>query len=986
MKKTLFITGILLITLCMQAAIQPYGIKNAKSDPEDPALKPARQWVDSVFKTMSQEERIAQLIFIRAYSKNDQSRINHVKQLITEEHIGGIVFFQGSPVRQAKLTNTYQSISKIPLFISIDAEWGLGMRLDSVIPFPHQMMLGAIKDSMLIYEVGRAIGRQCKRIGVQINFAPVVDINNNPNNPVINDRSFGENKYRVADLGIQYMKGLRSAGVMACAKHFPGHGDTNVDSHKALPVINKSMAELKSLELYPFQQMINHAVPSIMVAHLDIPAIDNRSHRPMSLSRKAITGLLRNEMGYSGLVFTDALEMKGVSDYYRNGQAAVEALRAGDDVLLLPLNVENCIDAIKQAIAEHKLSWEKINKKVKKVLMAKYKAGLSDWEPVNTANLTKDLNEGTLALVRELDINAITALNNENHVLPFNKDDTSKMAFLSIGGELPEFLKNIRKYHKVDDYTFSENGDYRDAAELASKLKENYGKVILGIGNYNRYPARNYGLSDPEISLINQLQEEKPTLTIAFGNPYAIKHFCHGPAIIAAYNDSKTMQQTAADLVFGAFDPRGELPVTVCEEFPFASGLDNFNYKKAYLPFQYPGQLGIDSLKLKKVDSIAKDAIARGATPGCVILGMKNGKIFYEKAFGTFTYDKKHPVQENTIYDLASVTKVCATTMACMKLYDEGKLKLNGTLGEYLPWLRGTDKASLTIKDVMLHQAGFIPDFSYSSLLTDDGDPKPGIFQSYRDKEHSVHVAEDLYMREEYKDYMKMEIRDSRLYNPADYVYSDIDFQLMGYIVQQVTGLPLNEYVKKTFYDKLGMVTTGFRPRERFPLSRIAPTECEKTFREQCLHGDVHDPRSALFGEVAGHAGLFSDAYDLGVLLQMTLNGGTFDGVRYLDSSTINLFTAYQSDISRRGIGWDKRAKDQSRFHYPYPSKYCSSQTYGHYGYTGTCVWVDPKYNFVYVFLSNRVNPEGGSNTILEHLDVRSKVQDAFYEAMGISD
>lgn len=984
----MFLVGILMTTLIMEAAIKPGGKRfmTMKNDPEDPALKPARQWVDSVFKTMTPNERIAQLIFIRAYSTDNQQNIDQVKKLVSEKHVGGIVFFQGSPVRQAELTNQYQSMSKIPLFISIDAEWGLGMRLDSVIPFPHQMMLGAVKDSTLIYEVGRAIGRQCKRIGVQINFAPVVDINNNPDNPVINDRSFGENKYHVARWALQYMKGLQSMGVMACAKHFPGHGDTNVDSHKALPVINKSMEELKALELYPFQEMINHAVASIMVAHLDIPAIDSRSHRPMSLSHKAINNLLRNDMGFSGLVFTDALEMKGVSDYFRNGRAGVEALKAGDDVLLLPLDVDKCIQAIKQAIAGHKLSWETINSKVKKVLMAKYKAGLSDWQPVNTENLTHDLNEGTLALTRELDMNAITALNNENYLLPFTKADTSRIAFLSIGGELPAFLNRIRQYHKVEDYNFSKKENYRDGAELASVLKKNYDKIILGIGNYNRYPAHNYGLTDPEISLIQQLQQEKPTVTLAFGNPYAIKHFCQGPAVIAAYNDDEIMQEVVADLLFGAFDPRGELPVTVCKEFAYGDGLTNFNYKKAYLPFQYPGKLGIDSMKLKKVDSIARDAIARKATPGCVILGMKDGKIFYEKAFGTFTYDKKQAVKENTIYDLASVTKVCATTMACMKLYDEGKLRLDATLGDYLPWLRGTDKAPLTIKDVMLHEAGFIPDFSYSELLTEDGHPKPDIFQSFRDKEHPVHVAENLYMRKEYKDTMKMSIRDSKLYKPARYVYSDIDFQLMGYIVQRITGLPLNEYVKKTFYDKLGMVSTGFRPRERYQLSRVAPTECEKSFRLQCLHGDVHDPRSALFGEVAGHAGLFSDAHDLGVLLQMTLNGGTFDGVRYLDSATIRLFTSYQSPISRRGIGWDKRAKDQSEFTYPYPSKYCSPETYGHYGYTGTAVWVDPRYNFIYVFLSNRVNPEGGANTRLEHLDVRSKVQDAFYEAMGVGE
>ncbi len=971
----------------MESAFQPANNRFPflpDSPSPDPARVLARAWVDSVFKSMNQEERIAQLIFIRAYSNKGARHTRHVKELITQKKVGGLVFFQGSPVRQAMLTNEYQKLSKVPLFISIDGEWGLGMRLDSVLSFPHQMMLGAIQDSLLIYEVGKMIGEQCKRIGVQINFAPDVDINNNPDNPVINDRSFGENKYKVANWGIQLMRGMQSTGVMAVAKHFPGHGDTQVDSHKTLPVINKSMKQLQELELYPFQQMINYGVEGVMVAHLDIPAIDNRPHRPMSLSKKAITDLLRNTMGFNGLVFTDALEMKGVSGYYKDGRAGVEALKAGNDILLLPKNVDQCIAAIQKAVANGELHLSDIYKRVKKVLMAKYMAGLNDWQPVETKNLTADLNRGITALNRELDIEAITALNNENYLLPFPKNDPSRIALLTVGGRLREFTEQALSYHKADTFNFSADESIAKADNLAEKLKSDYDKIIIAVGNYHRYPAGRYGLSEPEIQLIQQLQEEKRVVTIAFGNPYAIRYFTHGAATIAAYNDAETMQLTAADLLFGAFDPRGKLPVTVSREFPSKTGLKDFSFKRVYLPFQYPSRLGISEVGLKKVDSIAKDAIAKKATPGCEILAMKEGKIFYHKSFGHFTYDKKEAVQKNTIYDLASVTKVAATTMAVMRLYDEGKLKLEGTLGEYLPWLRGTNKANLTVKNVMLHQAGFIPDFSIGSFFDKNGKPNPDIFHDTRDARYSIHVAQNLYMRNDYEDTLKALIRNSRLYKNPKYVYSDIDFQLMGYIVEEITGLPLGEYIKRTLYDPMGLMTTGFKPRKRFPLSRIAPTECEKGFRQQCLHGDVHDPRSALAGEVAGHAGLFSDAYDLGALMQMTLNGGTLDGVRYLDSSTLKLFTSYQSDISRRGIGWDKRAKDQSKFHYPYPSKYCSPEVYGHYGYTGTCIWADPEYGFVYIFLSNRVNPRGGANTTLEHLDVRSKVMDAFYEAMGV--
>lgn len=946
----------------------------------------AGKWADSVLKELSPEERIAQLIFVRAFSNKGADHIRAVERLVRDWKVGGLVFFQGGPVRQAALTNHYQAISKVPLFISIDGEWGLGMRLDSVVDFPPQLLMGALQDSSLVYAVGEAIGEQCRRIGVQINFAPVVDVNNNPDNPVINDRSFGEDKYRVAHLGIAYMKGMQSTGVLACAKHFPGHGDTNVDSHKALPEIDKSMAQLRSLELYPFQEMINAGVASIMVAHLQIPAIEKRSHRPTSLSAAAINRLLRHDMGFNGLVFTDALEMKGVADYFPDGSAVVEALIAGDDICLLPEDVGDCITKVKAAIAQRRLSWSTINAKVRKVLVAKYNAGLGNWQPIETAGLAEDLNRQTMALNRELYVNALTVLKNENYLLPFRTGDTLQAAVLDIGGQ-DAFVRALQHYRPMDRFSFSDNDSPTDAAALATRLKKNYDKLIIAVGGYNRYPARHFGLSETVLQLLQQLQEEMPTVTVAFGNPYAMKYFCHGPAMVAAYTGDTLMQQVAADLLFGAFDPSGKLPVTVCPELSYGMGLHDFSYTRAYLPYVLPSTLQVNERYLRQADSIARDGIARGAYPGCEILAMRHGKIFYHKAFGHLSYDKKIPVDRNTIYDMASCTKICATTISCMQLYDQGKLALNGTLGQYLPFLRGSDKAGLSVRDIMLHQAGFVAWIPfYRETLTDKVHPSQAIYRNIRDSQFSVRVAEDMYMRRDYLDTMFAEIRNSRLGRRHNYIYSDNDFILMGRVVEQLSGLPLDAYVKRHFYDPIGLLSTGFHPRERYPLNRIAPTECEAYFRLQCLHGDVHDPGAAMFGGVAGHAGLFSDAYDLAALMQMLLNGGTFAGVRYLDSATIRLFTSYQSDISRRGIGWDKPEPDRSKFSYSYPSKYCSPETFGHTGYTGTCVWVDPKYDFVYIFLSNRVNPDGGTNLKLSHLEIRGKIQDAFYLAMGVVD
>src|SRR5690625_4295128 len=578
MKKTLFVTGFISIILIMESAIRPAKVISPflpSNDSENIAYIEAKEWVDSTFNTMSTEEKIAQMFFVRAYSNKGERHIQHVKDMIKNKKVGGLVFFQGSPVRQAELTNDYQQLSKVPLFVAIDAEWGLGMRLDSVISFPHPMMLGAVTDSTLIYAVGEKIGHQLKRIGAQINFGPVVDINNNPRNPVINDRSFGENKYRVARWGIQYMRGVQSTGVIAVAKHFPGHGDTDVDSHKSLPVISKSLKELKNLELYPFQQMINYGVGGVMTTHLEIPAIDDRSNRPMSLSKKAIEGLLKNDMGYNGLIITDGMDMQGVTKYYKNGQAELEAFKAGNDIIELPKDLDAGINAIKEAIKKGEASISRLNKSVKKILMAKYHAGLNDWQPVKTAHLTEDLNSGITSLTRELDIRAITVLDNENHLLPFDTKAKEKVALLTIGGELSAFTDQVNMHHKTRSFHFSIQENMAKANKLAQKIKKDYDKAILAIGPYHRYPSGRYGLSEPAIQLIQQLQEEMRTVTIAFGNPYAIKYFTHGPTTIAAYNAAETMQQSAADLLFGSFDPKGELPVSVSKEFPSKTGLKN---------------------------------------------------------------------------------------------------------------------------------------------------------------------------------------------------------------------------------------------------------------------------------------------------------------------------------------------------------------------------------------------------------------------------
>lgn len=936
----------------------------------------AKKWVKQQFRKLSKDQRIAQLMIIRAHSNLGPEHVKEVTDLIKKYNVGGLCFFQGGPVRQANLTNFYQSITKTPLMISIDGEWGLGMRLDSVINYPRQLMMGAVSDSKLIFEFGKAVGEQCKRLGIQVNFAPDVDINNNPLNPVINDRSFGEDKYKVALYGIQYMKGMEASRVLASAKHFPGHGDVAVDSHKDLPLIYKTRQQLDELELYPFREMIKANVGSVMVAHLSIPAIDTTANLPTSLSPKTINGLLREELGYKGISFTDALEMQGVAKFFPKGAASAQSLIAGNDLLCLPGDIPGSIAAIRQAIDSGKLSWDIIDQKVKKVLLVKYHLGLNQKSVIDTNHLVADLNLKTDEIKTRLAAEALTLLKfSDNNLLPMK---AKRVAYLGVGiDKANAFAEQVQKDYQADLFFFGPKDGAKKKDSLLNVLKK-YDGVVLGMHNFSRRPANNYGLSEQTISLL-QLAQNLPVINFVFGNPYGMKYLCNANNIVACYEDDLITQLTAASLLKGQIHAKGQLPVTVCDQFKLGDGIAF----AGYLPAVKPEQVGLDAEGLARIDRIANDAIAGGAMPGCVVLVARNGKIAYNKAFGYTDFDKKEPIHTSMVYDLASVTKVSATTVSVMKLYEEGKLDLDKTLGDYLPWVKGSDKAGLSLRNVLLHQAGlnpFIP-FYREVIDTVTGMPKPQYFSTKQDAQHQFRAAEDIYVRNDWQDSLYQRILKSKLTEAGRYVYSDNDFIFLGKVVEAISGMSLNDYARVNFYEPLDMPTTGFLPRKHIPLGNIVPTELEKHFRQQLIRGDVHDEGAAMFGGVAGHAGLFSNAYDLSKLYQMLLNGGELNGKRVLKASTVQLFTAYNSSISRRGLGFDKPEKDNASRKDPYPSFSVSPETYGHTGFTGTCVWVDPKENLVYIFLSNRVTPTRNNNK-LSSLNVRPNIQEAVYQSI----
>ncbi|HVF81335.1 MAG TPA: glycoside hydrolase family 3 N-terminal domain-containing protein [Flavisolibacter sp.] len=930
----------------------------------------ADKWVDSVFASLSKEEKIAQLMVIRAHSNLGPDHVQKVTDLIKNYNVGALCFFQGGPVRQANLTNLYQSIAKTPLLVTIDGEWGLGMRLDSVIKYPFQLTLGALRDEKLVYEMGLAVGEQMKRIGVHVNYAPVVDINNNPANPVIGYRSFGEDKYKVAAMGVAYTKGMQEAGIMACAKHFPGHGDVAVDSHYDLPVINKTKPELDSVELYPFKQLFKADIGSVMIAHLAIPAIDTAANRPTSLSKANVSELLRNDLKYEGLTFTDALEMKGVAKYFGGGEASVEALIAGNDMLCLPENVSESIEAVKKAIKNKRLKWDEIDKKVKKVLYAKYGLGVSNPQVIDTTNLLADVNKATESLRAKVAASVITVMSNSKNLLPFVAG--GKVAYVGIGtATLNTFGERIKTDFGGDTYLLP-YGDSTKAVSILDSIRAGqYNKVVIGLHNYSTRVANNYGLSKAAINLTDSLQAYN-ALTFVFGNVYAAQNFCTASTLVAMYEDDAIFQSAAADFLTGKIGAKGSLPVTVC----------NIKYGTAIAVSRFT-PVGTTP-EWARVDSIMQDGLAKKAYPGAVVLAVQGGVIKYHKAFGNFEFDQASlPVTLESVYDLASVTKISATTVAVMKLYEEGKLDLNKTLGDYLPFTVGTDKAPLKLKDVLLHEAGLNPFISFYRETIDaaTGQPSPVYYRDKMDSVFSIPVARNLWLRRDYNDTMLRKIVQSKLTAHGKYVYSDNDFILLGKVVENLSAMPLDQFVQKTFYRPMGMATTGFKPWQYLGVERVVPTEAETYFRRQLLRGYVHDEGAAMFGNVSGHAGLFSNAYDLSMLYQMLLNGGHFNGERYLKKETIDLFTGYHSEISRRGYGFDKPEKDNASRKEPYPSSLASAETFGHTGFTGTCVWVDPKSDLVYVFLSNRVY-NTRANNLLGQMGIRGKVQDAIYKAL----
>jgi beta-N-acetylhexosaminidase len=989
MKKRTTLAALLLAGLASFSGMP--GGEPAATPPRAPVipmfLMGETPWADSVFSSLSLEERIGQLMMVAAYSNKDQKHEQEIDRLIREHNIGGLIFFQGGPVRQAKLTNRYQSLARTPLLLGMDLEWGLAMRLDSTLRFPRQMTLGAIQNEVLIQEMGEEIARQMKRLGVHVSFSPVIDVNNNPMNPVINDRSFGEDRENVARKGIAYMRGLQKGGVIATAKHFPGHGDTDMDSHYSLPVIAHSRVRLDSIELYPFQRLVDEGLSAIMVAHLEVPALDSMKGLPSTFSRQMITDLLEKQLGFNGLVFTDALNMKGVANGFKPGEIELKALLAGNDVMLFPQDPVKAIARIREAVESGEVDRALIDHKCLKILRAKEWAGLKNRRPVQLNGLHDDLNATSGKLLRrQLYAGAITVLQDQNNTLPIGAVDSLRIASLVIGDSLDNhFQRSLRRYADVSFFR-CDKSMHRDSLQALLRELESYDRVIVSIHGTSWRVNREFGIPESSLDILREVATRQRTILALFANPYRLNKVfgAHDLAsVIVAYEETEDSQDLVSQMIFGGIGASGRLPVTATTYYRSGMGLEK--EPNGRFSFTLPEALGMQSLDLRPIDDIVERGIKAQAYPGCVVLVAVDGQVVMNKAYGHTTYEKKRRTRTDDIYDLASVTKVASTTLALMRLVDEERLDLDKPLGHYLPELedRHTGHARMQLRDILTHQAGLKSFVPFHTRLMNNGKIRTGIMADSASETHGVRVAEGLYMLNTYKDSMLTWVLNAPLGPRGEYVYSDMGYYLLQETIERITGMPLDRFLAATFYEPMGAATLGFKPWERYSRTRIAPTEYDVVFRQRQIWGDVHDPGAAMMGGVAGHAGLFGNAADVAALMQMLLNKGSYGGRYYLSEEVIAEFTKCQfckpdGSGNRRGLGFDRPVMGKGG-----PTCECVSYaSFGHTGFTGTMTWADPESNVVYVFLSNRVYPNANKNLLAE-MGIRSKIQEVVNDAVS---
>jgi beta-glucosidase-like glycosyl hydrolase/CubicO group peptidase (beta-lactamase class C family) len=921
-----------------------------------------KHWVDSIFDTMTLDEKIGQLFMIT--TDPGSSHNDKILKYIREQKIGGLLFSKGTLEDQARSVNLYQQSSRVPLLISFDGEWGLSMRLENTPQFPKNMMLGAITNNHLIQLYGAEMGRECRELGVHVNFAPVLDVNSNPDNPVIGNRSFGENQRLVTEKSIAYSRGLESCGVMAVGKHFPGHGDTSEDSHKTLPAVNSSKKHIEDIELFPFKEFIEEGFSGIMTGHLSVPALDNTSRLPTSLSPKIVDRLLKKELKFKGLAFTDALVMKGATVNAKKS-ICVQALIAGNDILLNPEHPALEIAEVKRAVELGVINLSTIEERCLKVLAYKYITGLNNLKPIEINGLNERINSDySKWLIQKLNDEAVTLLKNKERQIPVKNPGKKKIAVLSIGADNNAAFQNRLALYGTFDFFSVASTDAKTGFSCVFEQLKTYDEVICAI----------YSAKQSDFSELQNLAKQKNTNLCFFTLPYSLAQFKQSIAaaksVIVAYEDTPGAQQAAAELIMGGIPAKGKLPVNIPNLFDSGDGLKT---EKVRLSYKEAIEAKMSPETLRKIESIVKEGIDNQAFPGCQVLVAKDGIVVYNQSFGSFDYIGTRPVRNTDVYDLASVTKTLATLLAVMKLYDTKKITLSDKISRFVRELKHSDKENLTIQSALFHETrlpAFIPFYQSLAGTMVSSRPTAGIEKQ---------VADQFYIKTDFQKDVMNEIVKVKLKQKNGYLYSDLNFMLLKEIVENISGQTLDNFLDHWLYAGLGANFTGFLPLRKIPKENIAPTEYDETWRKQLLVGYPHDEAAAVMGGVSGNAGLFSNANDLAKALQMLLYEGEYGDEKYLSKETVKLFTKTKSAHSHRGLGFDKPNTEN-------PGKTislsASASTYGHTGFTGTCFWVDPDKNLIYILLSNRVYPSRTHNQLFQ-LNIRTRIQDVIYDAIN---
>ena len=953
-----------------------------------------RQWVDSVMDELSLKQKVGQLLIYTLAPTRDKANRNLLHKVIKEYHVGGLLFSGGQLGNQAILTNEAQQLSKVPLLMTFDGEWGLAMRLKQLPAFPKNMVLGCIRDDSLLYAYGREVARQLKELGVQVNFAPVADVNINPRNPVINVRSFGASPELVASKVTAYARGLEDGGILSVCKHFPGHGDTETDSHKALPRLSFDRDRLDSIELYPFRKAIAAGLGGMMVGHLEVPVFESTEGLPSSLSRNVVYELLTRELQFQGLIFTDALTMKGAQG---NSSVCLRALKAGNDLLLVPRRLKEEMEAVMAAVKSGELPEELIDEKCRKVLTYKYALGLRRKPHIQLSGLEQRITTpATKELIARLQKAALTVVGNREGVLPLDVDAEAP-ALLYVGKEtsIAPLLQQLPQGVKPHLFALSAIPTAEAIDQLVDTLSR-YRRLLVVV-NEPSLPAYR--------TLFSRRLPEVPTVWLSFVQDKSLQSLqgavAQGAATVLARADNEELQAHVARVLYGEATADGRLSAPLDTLFALGEGV---TITPKSLPHYEMQDYGLSPKLTAAISRTALEGISKGAYTGCQVVVMKQGKMLVNQAFGTTAGVGSDTLTTDHIFDLASLTKTTATLLAVMKLYDEGRLNLNDRVGDLLPWLKATDKRDITIRQLLLHESGLPSTILFYQEAIDKESYKGTLFKGQRDRlhpvqigsktwanpsfhfldsltsriptsRHTLQVAESLWIDASFKAEYRRLIAEAKLLSKSSR-YSCVGFILLQQIVEALSGEALDRYVARHFYEPMGLTHTGYLPLRWAEKEQIVPSNEDKFLRKQVLQGFVHDESAAFQGGVSGNAGLFSTAAEVAQVYQMLLDGGLYKGKRYLSPSTCRLFTTTTSKISRRGLGFDKPNR-QNPTQGPC-AEGVSPATYGHTGFTGTCAWVDPERQMVYVFLSNRTYPRAW-NPLLSRLKIRSRIQQQLY-------